>query len=159
MNTITEPRHRIPSSEVTGSQGSNDSPQKPGLGQLWLAILALVGIVALAAAVALGAFDSSSQSDGTITVVDPRADADSHRTAPVNQAMDADTQRELNQRASEAVASASALDARADADSHRTAPVVPVDADATRELNQQASQSDGQPDPRQDSDHHREASN
>ncbi|MFL6204221.1 MAG: hypothetical protein ACJ739_02635, partial [Acidimicrobiales bacterium] len=61
MNTITEPRQDISSSEAMDSTDSAGSGAKPktGRGELWLAILALVAIVALVAA-AFGAFESSS---------------------------------------------------------------------------------------------------
>ena len=42
MNTITEPRHSISSPTESDFQGGKGPQPKPGLGELWLAILALV---------------------------------------------------------------------------------------------------------------------
>jgi hypothetical protein len=181
MNTITEPRHSISSPTESDFQGGKGPQPKPGLGELWLAILALVAVVGLAVAVATGAVGNSSQTDA-VTVVDPRADADFHREVPTpKQGMDSDVYREQNQQASKAAAaSVAALDPRADADFHREAPAASsgMDSDVHRELNQQASQADATPhyenggltsdefwevygsdtpDPRDDADHHREA--
>ena len=187
MNTITEPRHAVSSSKVLEpTEAGPKGPQpKAGLGELWLAILALVVIVGLGVAVAVGAFDSSSD-NATTTVVDPRADADSHREVPApKQGMDSDVYRELNRAASQAPIADATVDPRLDADSHREPSANQgLDSDVYRETNQhasqapatqgyvnsgldpetqqaiyEASQADDSVDPRADADHHREASN
>ena len=73
---ITEPENLQSSFEPYGS------PRKGGTGALWVAIVALVAVIGLALAAALGAFDSSSTDVDRTTIqhVDPRADADIHRT-------------------------------------------------------------------------------
>jgi len=204
--TMTEAQKELSSSEQVESSysGIQVSQPKPGLGVLWLAIAGLVAVVGLTLAAALGAFDSSSDdSVGSITAVDPRLDADVHRSPqPVIEGLDSDFYRETNQHASEAAAVAAtdprmdsdfhreatqqsskapaavaAVDPRLDADSHRDAPqaVSGLDSDSAREINQQASKADATPhyvnggltsefsqstvDPREDSDHHREANN
>ena len=70
MNTITTEARPGSSGSSTEEGGSRAQAKKPGAGQLWLAILALVAVIGLVAAVAVAAFDSSSEPKPT-TVVDP----------------------------------------------------------------------------------------
>ena len=77
MNTITEARHDGSGSEATSSQdkGGSGAQPKTGLGELWLAIAALAAVVGLVAALALGAFDSSSEKDTHVVPESPETNA------------------------------------------------------------------------------------
>jgi hypothetical protein len=161
MNTMTQPRHAVSSSNLESSfEGPKGSQPKPGLGQLWLAILALVAIVALAVAVAVGAVGNSESKDISTKALDPRADADFHRSAAAGSAFD----------------SISVTDARSDADFHRgaiaaPAPVAPAAhpqayeelvggaavSSATHPQAWEERTSSAVVDPRMDSDVHRQA--
>ena len=68
--TITDTQHEVSSPQATESthEEPKGSPARAGIG-LWLAILALVAVMVLATAAALGAFDGSS-SDANSVVVD-----------------------------------------------------------------------------------------
>jgi hypothetical protein len=153
MNTITEARHEISSSEAmtSTSGGPKGSQPKPGPGQLWLAIVALVAVVGLGVAVAVGAFDSSSEAnDVSISSVDPRLDADFHReaspqVAATSPAVDAAAhpqaweelassaavEQATHPQAWEELATSAAVDPRMDSDFHREATPPAAEADTT----------------------------
>ena len=176
MNTIAEPRHQIPATEVESGKG----PQpKPGLTELWLAILAMGAVVALVAAVALGAVGNSEKTNTfeSLTVLDPRADADVHRIPAA--AAHPQAYEELAgptavasasyPQAYEELAKSTAVDPRMDSDFHRQAsgPASSPEASphyvngglTSEEFWAVYGQADDSTDPRQDADHHREASN
>jgi hypothetical protein len=145
--------------QVSGIDSNvQDSPPSSGhRGGLWILTVALVAFAGIAAAVAIEALDGSSSNDAKVTTVyvDPRLDADFHRTPgqlspkdpvpaewdndfhrvpgqaspkdPVAQAMDKDFQREANQAASQEEVSAE------------------TDKDFQREANQAASQEEVEP--------------
>jgi len=154
MNAKTEARNEIPGQGLTSS--TDQAPEaSPGKGEhrgLWVAIVALVAAAGLAAAVAIEAFDSSSDTEfaadaSAIQLVDPRMDADFHReVAPAIVGLDSDYYRETNQHASKADATPGYVNSG-------------LDADTQREINEQYSKAPATADPRLDADHHREASN
>jgi len=99
MNVKTEARNEISSPETMGSTyGEFKASQVSGIDSnvqgrqqsgghrlgLWVAVVALASSVGLATAVAIGAFDSSSDADEvtpilTTELVDPALDRDFHR--------------------------------------------------------------------------------
>jgi hypothetical protein len=140
--TITEAQHQASSPEAAESthEGPMGSTAKAGKG-LWIAILALGAVIALALAAALGAFDGSSGSDGTtVESVDARLDSDFHRTPPAGSV----TYKEL-------VASSYAAP-RPVEDGVTYEELVASSYAAPRPVEDSADQVD----PRQDSDFHRE---
>jgi hypothetical protein len=133
---ITDPENMQSSYEPYGSPG------KGGFG-LWLAILALVAVIVLALAAALGAFDGSSDSDGiTVESVDPRLDSDFHRT-PAAQVPSVAVEPVTHPQAWEELATSSA------------APEPAPSPQAYEEFAGSSSETD-YVDPREDVDRHRE---
>lgn len=170
---ITDPENLQSSFEPYGS------PRKGGLGALWVAIVALVAVIGLALAAALGAFDSSSTDVDRTTIqhVDPRADSDSHRTpvapapfhpqawedqitssAPSAPAVPTHPQAWEDQVANSAPAQPSHPQAYEEFVSPASAsqPYVNSGLDPETQLEIYEQNADEPVDPREDSDHHRE---
>jgi hypothetical protein len=159
MTTITEAQQDISTSEPTSSTSGLGpaNPPKPGLGGVWLAIVALVAVVAVAAALALDVFDSSADT-ATVTIADPRSDADFHRpSAPAVAGLGSDEYREMNQHVSKTVSNGSQFSAGAAMNQYLADEAAAQDSDTSRAINQQESKAAPSLDPRLDADHHREA--
>ena len=81
-NAVSTQEPLAPQASGIDSNAQDGPPSSGHRGGLWILTVALVAFAGLAAAVAIEALDGSSATDAKVTTVyvDPRLDADFHRT-------------------------------------------------------------------------------